>query len=202
MAKSKFESYPVDVLKLLIELLNENMSETKFSHKNFNELYPHRSDDIVKTLKMSASQFGESNLSLSDLEYLLVLWGLNPDFKDGNDIIMPKLHKFEVSTRVNLKQYVREEWETTYNTYLNEEQLQLNLEEYENNWWEGDMMYSEIQDSNTLETDITDIHEISINESKRKINILEEFDKNKDNISNLNKLKIIIENRINYLSSK
>lgn len=170
MSKSRFESYPNDVLKLLVELLNSNMSESKYGHDTINVLYPQRDPSIINILKISASQFGESNLTVEDLEFLLNLWGMNPNFEEGDEVKLPKLSFFAVNTRVNLKQYVREEWITRYDTYLTEKQLQSYLEEYENNYWEGENQYSEITHSDTMDSDIDDIYEIESNnltESKK-----------------------------------
>jgi hypothetical protein len=202
MEESKFTSYPEDVLKMLLELLKENLDEVDYHHQELSELYPQRSDDLKDALRVSAAQIGETKLELIDYEYLLQLWGLNPNYTEGTILYLPKMKKIVVTTRVNLKQYVREFWDTTYYTYLTESQLQFFLEEYENLYWEGDQTDSQVQDADTIDTDIDDINEEPLTESKYKTKIVEELDNKMNDISYLKKMKNIIENRINYLSKQ
>lgn len=202
MKESKFASYPEDVLKMLLELLKENISEVQYYIDQFDELYPQISNDLKGAIKLSATQIGDSNLEEIDYEYLLNLWGSNPNYTEGDTLNLPTLKKIVVVTRVDLKQYVTEDWKTTYITYLNESQLKFNLEDYGSHYYGGTMIDQDIRDSETREAIIEDMYEEPLTESKYKTKVIEEFDNKMNDISYLKKMKTIIENRINFLSKK
>lgn len=206
MKQSKFTAYPEDVLKILLEVLIKNMSRANYDVEQFDELYINQFDDLGDALRISASQIGDTNLEYIDYDFLLNLWGLNPNYTEGDTLNIPKLRKFVVTTRVDVerREQVREFWDTRYVTYSTESHLRNQLEDYENPYWEGELTSEDVRDSDTAnsDSDIYDINEEPLTESKYKTKVIEEFDNKMNDISYLKKMKTIIENRIDFLSRK
>lgn len=164
-------------------------------------------------------KYGKDNLRQSILERIKLIGGndLYDDFdyvtqfitinfnkfQDetfGESLIKPEIKNFTVKTKVSLSEYKTEYWESTFESYSEENAyhvLELLRIDGEVDYWEGDLVDSDVHDTEVNETEIYSVKPIieSIgNKKPLKEGVIDSI--SKINFDDLFKLRQIVEEEI------
>jgi hypothetical protein len=154
-------------------------------------------DDIKTILK----KFGFTDVDYEDIGFFAELFMLNEDNIDGR-LIIPKLKKFKLYFRVTGRKYYTERWVLDYNAY-NKNFVNDMFNNGDLSYYDGDLIDEENTDNETDDWDMTSIEYVGdvVKESKKNNNVLLENRKERQNeLKELQKLKMIIEQRIELLT--
>ena len=95
-----------------------------------------------------------------DMNFLTQLRIENPNF-ETEEIKIPTLKVFEVTTRRQAVMYVVEYWVNTVSSYVDEDDLSSYLMDMDDlDWWEGQKVDEDITSEETTDTEIDDINRI------------------------------------------
>jgi len=193
------KNIPKSILRLILkELIKEG-----FDHDDMSEMY--ESNSIMDRLDSLVKKFGIEINEYEDYGFYSELFKENVHIK-GNEyhideeLIIPQLKKFNVYFRVQSKKWFNESWELPIKSY-GEEYVKEMIYNGDYSYYDGTMYDDDITDSETDDWNITDITQSGIVENTKTKKIIKE---NKDiiekELKELQKLKLIIDERIKLLT--
>jgi hypothetical protein len=139
-------------LKKVLSVIEESMKKQGDSKYAFDYRNP-------RAIKEGLDSIG-IEISKMDLDFLLQLYSQNPNYKT-EQLKIPKLKVFEVTTRRQAVMYVTEYWENKVETYVDETYLPeylMDLQDF--NWWDGVKVDDDISSEETTDVEIDDINRI------------------------------------------
>jgi hypothetical protein len=188
------KKYSKKVLKLIVDKISSKFNLDIDDTREDNQLV------IDKVL----GYFGIKINSFEDYSFWGTLVRDNLNVDNFENLKVPKLRKHKVYITLNQTVF-RNNYtvQSVYSYYDDEilvkEQL-LNDEEFD--WWDGDLIDTDIYDSETTDFTITKINKVQLDESKKnEKRLVENYNRNKEKIMKLQTLKVLIEQRIKSLSS-
>lgn len=149
---SRFEEMSEKNLKKVLSVIEEYIE----SQGNPRYVLDYRNP---KAIKAGLESIG-IEISEMDLDFLLQLYSQNPKYKT-EQIKIPKLKLFEVTTKRQAVIYTTEYWLNTVETYMDEDFLSEYLIDIRDlKWWEGEKVDEDISDEETTDIEIDDINRI------------------------------------------
>lgn len=189
------KNIPESILKMILqELINEGLT-----YDDMMLVYGDAgsSEDIKSILK----KFGFTDVEYEDIGFFAELFILNEDNIDGQ-LIIPKPKKFSLSFRVTGRKYYTEWWALDYTAY-NKDFVNDMFSSGDLSYYDGDLVDEENNDNETDDWELRDIEEITpkIRENKSKKPLFENRRALNNELRELQKLKMIVEERIRLLTS-
>jgi hypothetical protein len=157
--------------KILFKILKEVIE----GYSSFREFRRDLSDYAEKIMGMT-TPFGTKE-KMMDVDYILSVVELNFNNIKNSDTLQeplqrPKLGKYEVEYKVGLTEY-KTQWYTTkvssYSKTSSKEIMEFDYQNGDFEWYEGNMTYEDVHDSETHSLDFTDSSLISEEKNLRKI---------------------------------
>jgi hypothetical protein len=157
--------------KILFKILKEVI-------EGYSSFFEFRRDlsDYAETIMVMTTPFGTKE-KMMDVDYILSVVELNFNNIKNSDTLQeplqrPKLGKYEVEYKVNLTEY-KTQWYTTkvssYSKTSSKEIMEFDYQNGDFEWYEGNMTYEDVHDSETHSLDFTDSSLISEEKNLRKI---------------------------------
>lgn len=149
---SRFENASNKNLKKILTIMDEYIDR----RGNPKILFDYRNDRAIR----DAMEIIGFDISNEDLNFLIQLKKINPNYTT-EEINVPSLKVFKVTTERQATLSVRELWSREVTSYIDEDELGMFLENMTNNdWWDGRKIDEDITDEETTQTDIYDIKRI------------------------------------------
>lgn len=149
---SRFEKMPEKNLKKVLSVIEQSMKKQGDSKYAFDYRNPRAIKEGLDSIGIEISEM--------DLDFLLQLYSQNPKYKT-EQLKIPKLKVFEVTTRRQAVLYVTEYWENKVETYVDEKNLPEYLMDLKNfDWWDGEKIDEDISSEETTDLEIDDINRI------------------------------------------
>lgn len=149
---SRFEKMPEKNLKKVLSVIEESMKKQGDSKYAFDYRNPRAIKEGLDSIGIEISEM--------DLDFLLQLYSQNPKYKT-EQLKIPKLKVFEVTTKRQAVIYTTEYWENKVETYVDEKNLPEYLMDLKNfDWWDGEKIDEDISSEETTDLEIDDINRI------------------------------------------
>lgn len=149
---SRFEKMSEKNLKKVLSIIEESMKKNGDPKYAFDYRNPRAIREGLDSIGIEISKM--------DLDFLLQLYSQNPNYQT-EQLKMPKLKVFEVTTKRQAVLYVTEYWENKVKTYVDEPYLAeylMDLQDF--NWWDGVKVDDDISSEETTDVEIDDINRI------------------------------------------
>lgn len=149
---SRFEKMSEKNLKKILSVIEEYIESRGYPKYLLDYRNPKAIKDGLESIGIEISQM--------DLDFLLQLYSENPKYKT-EQIKIPKLKVFEVTTKRQAVIYTTEYWLNTVETYMDEDFLSEYLFDIRDlKWWEGEKVDEDISSEETTDIEIDDINRI------------------------------------------
>lgn len=149
---SRFETMSEKNLKKVLSVIEESMKKQGDSKYAFDYRNPRAIKEGLDSIGIEISEM--------DLDFLLQLYSQNPKYKT-EQLKIPKLKVFEVTTKRQAVIYTTEYWENKVETYVDEKNLPEYLMDLKNfDWWDGEKIDEDISSEETTDLEIDDINRI------------------------------------------
>ena len=149
---SRFENMSEKNLKKVLSVIEESMKKQGDSKYAFDYRNPRAIKEGLDSIGIEISEM--------DLDFLLQLYSQNPKYKT-EQLKIPKLKVFEVTTKRQAVIYTTEYWENKVETYVDEKNLPEYLMDLKNfDWWDGEKIDEDISSEETTDLEIDDINRI------------------------------------------
>lgn len=149
---SRFEKMPEKNLKKVLSVIEESMKKSGDPNYAFDYRNPRAIKEGLDSIGIEISEM--------DLDFLLQLYSQNPKYKT-EQLKIPKLKVFEVTTKRQAVIYTTEYWENKVETYVDEKNLPEYLMDLKNfDWWDGEKIDEDISSEETTDLEIDDINRI------------------------------------------
>lgn len=149
---SRFEKMSEKNLKKVLSVIEESMKKSGEPKYAFDYRNP-------KAIREGLDSIG-IEISKMDLDFLLQLYSQNPNY-ETEQLKIPKLKVFEVTTKRQAVVYVTEYWENKVETYVDKQYLpEYLMDLYDFAWWEGKKVDEDISGEETTDLEIDDINRI------------------------------------------
>ena len=149
---SRFETMSEKNLKKVLSVIEESMKKQGDSKYAFDYRNPRAIKEGLDSIGIEISEM--------DLDFLLQLYSQNPKYKT-EQLKIPKLKIFEVTTKRQAVIYTTEYWENKVETYVDEKNLPEYLMDLKNfDWWDGEKIDEDISSEETTDLEIDDINRI------------------------------------------
>jgi hypothetical protein len=149
---SRFENTSKKNLKMILSLMDESIER----NGNPRSIVDYRNGRAITT----ALETIGIEINNQDLNFLVQLHKQNPNYQT-EEIKIPTLKVFEVTTRRQAVMYVVEYWVNTVSSYVDEDDLSSYLTDMDDlDWWEGQKVDEDITSEETTDTEIDDINRI------------------------------------------
>lgn len=156
------KKYDERTLTLILRMLLEKFEEDSI---DYNDTFDDTAlDSIDETLKY----LGIGVKDLSEYTFYYQLVRLNPDFETGDQIILPKLEKYEIYVDVDLVEYSTETWKHEMVSYFdNREDIEKQLMgSGDYSFWDGKMVDKDVYDSEATNEKIGHIESVKFKNEK------------------------------------
>lgn len=146
-------------------------------------------------------KFGFTDVAYEDFGFFAELFMLNVDNIQGQ-LIIPKPKKFSLSFRVTGRKYYTEWWALDYTAY-NIDFVNDMFNSGDLSYYDGDLVDEDTNDTEVDDWDLREIEEITpkIRENKSKKPLFENRRALNNELRELQKLKMVVEERIRLLTS-
>jgi hypothetical protein len=193
--KQPHKTLPESILKMILEqFISEGLT-----HDDMMTVYEDTGtfDDIKTILK----KFGFTDVEYEDIGFFAELFILNEDNIDGN-LIIPKPKKFNLSFKVTGRKYFTEWYALDYTAY-NIDFVRDMFNSGDLSYYDGELVDEDTNDTEVDDWDLRDIAEVKPNifENKSKKPLFESKKGLNNELKELQKLKMVIEERIRLLRS-
>ena len=149
---SRFEKMPEKNLKKVLSVIEESIKKSGDPKYAFDYRNPRAIKEGLDSIGIEISEM--------DLDFLLQLYSQNPKYKT-EQLKIPKLKVFEVTTKRQAVIYTTEYWENKVETYVDEKNLPEYLMDLKNfDWWDGEKIDEDISSEETTDLEIDDINRI------------------------------------------
>lgn len=149
---TRFEKMSEKNLKKVLSVIEESMKKQGDSKYAFDYRNPRAIKEGLDSIGIEISEM--------DLDFLLQLYSQNPKYKT-EQLKIPKLKVFEVTTKRQAVIYTTEYWENKVETYVDEKNLPEYLMDLKNfDWWDGEKIDEDISSEETTDLEIDDINRI------------------------------------------
>lgn len=149
---TRFETMSEKNLKKVLSVIEESMKKQGDSKYAFDYRNPRAIKEGLDSIGIEISEM--------DLDFLLQLYSQNPKYKT-EQLKIPKLKVFEVTTKRQAVIYTTEYWENKVETYVDEKNLPEYLMDLKNfDWWDGEKIDEDISSEETTDLEIDDINRI------------------------------------------
>jgi hypothetical protein len=146
-------------------------------------------------------KFGITEIDYEDYGFFAMLLIENPN-PENNKLTIPKVKNYTIHFKTIVKKVINEFWELPIKSY-NRNYVSDMVYNGDFSYYDGDMVDDDVSDSETIDWEISDIvlDDTQLNESRNKKNVLlENRNERQKELRELNKLKMIIEQRIRLLT--
>jgi len=194
--KEPYKNIPESILKMILEqFISEGLT-----YDDMETVYEDTGtfDDIITILK----KFGFTDVEYEDIGFFAELFILNEDNIDGN-LIIPKPKMFNLSFRVTGRKYYTEWWDLKYTAYNQNFVRDMFNNNDDLSYYDGELIDEDTNDTEVDDWDLRDIAEVKPNifENKSKKPLFEGKKGLNNELKELQKLKMVIEERIRLLRS-
>ena len=190
-----YKTLPESILKMILQ----EFIKDGISFDNMETVYEDTGtfDDIKTILK----KFGITDVDYEDIGFFAELFMLNEDNIDGR-LIIPKPKKFNLSFRVTGRKWFTEWYKLDYTAY----NINFVSDMYGNgdmSYYDGELVDEDINDTDVDDWELRDIEEVKpkIGENKSKKPLFESKKELNKELMELQKLKMVVEERIRLLRS-
>ena len=193
--KEPYKNIPESILKMMLEqFISEGIS-----YGDMMSVYEDTGtfDDIESILK----KFGFTDVEYEDIGFFAELFILNKDNIDGQ-LVIPKPKKFNLTFKATGRKWYTEWWELDYTAY-NIDFVNDMFNNGDLSYYDGTLVDEDIDNTETDDWDLRDITEVKTNigENKSKKPLFESKKGLNNELKELQKLKMVIEERIRLLRS-
>jgi hypothetical protein len=155
----------------------------------------------MDTIDTVLKKFGITDIDYEEYGFFAKLLMENDKSKSDN-LIIPKLKNYTIHFKTTVRKDVSEFWELPIKSY---DKVYITDMVYNGDfsYYDGEMVDDDVVDSETTDWEITDVvlSDKEVNESRNKKNVLlENRNERQKELRELNKLKMIIEQRIRLLT--
>jgi len=190
-----YKTLPESILKMILQ----EFIKDGISFDDMETVYEDTGtfDDIKTILK----KFGITEIDYEDIGFFAELFMLNEDKIDGT-LIIPKPKKFSLSFRVTGRKYFTEWWALDYTAY-NSNFVRDMYGNGDMSFYDGELVDEDTNDTEVDDWDLRDIEEVKpkIGENKSKKPLFENRRALNKELMELQKLKMVVEERIRLLRS-
>lgn len=183
--------YPQRMLKLIKNELEKELTEKKLEYSYSN----------LPIIEDTLKKFGIFNIEYEEFGFWLMLVEYNRGKGNEEELVIPKISKYEISYNLNVRKYITEYWAQpimSYDEDLIKSQV-YNDDDFD--YYSGDFVDDDVYDSETTSFEIENITEIPINEGRLKNSLLENRELRTKEIGELENMKKLIEERLRILRS-
>ena len=185
---------PESMLKMILsEMIKEGLT-----YDDCETIYESSDMDTIDTV---LKKFGITDIDYEEYGFFAKLLMENDKSKSDN-LIIPKLKNYTIHFKTTVRKDVSEFWELPIKSY---DKVYITDMVYNGDfsYYDGEMVDDDVVDSETTDWEITDVvlSDKEVNESRNKKNVLlENRNERQKELRELNKLKMIIEQRIRLLT--
>lgn len=195
---------PRKLPEVMLRMILQEMIKEGITEDDCQSIYESSSDldEISSVLK----KFGITDIDYDDYGFFakLLIENIN-NLKNDTPLIRPKLNVYKVHFKTIVRKFVNEYWELEVDSY-DRSYITDMVYNGDFSYYDGEMVDDDVTDSETDDWEITDIvltekKSTRLKESVNSKNILlENRDERQKELRELNKLKMIIERRIQLLT--
>jgi hypothetical protein len=190
-----YKTLPESILKMILQ----EFIKDGISFDDMETVYEDTGtfDDIKTILK----KFGITDVDYEDIGFFAELFMLNEDNIDGR-LIIPKPKKFNLSFRVTGRKWFTEWYKLDYTAY-NSNFVRDMYGHGDLSYYDGELVDEDTNDTEVDDWDLRDIEEVKpkIGENKSKKPLFESKKELNKELMELQKLKMVVEERIRLLRS-
>ena len=190
-----YKTLPESILKMILQ----EFIKDGISFDDMETVYEDTGtfDDIKTILK----KFGITDVDYEDIGFFAELFMLNEDNIDGR-LIIPKPKKFSLSFRVTGRKWFTEWYSLDYTAYSSDFVRDM-FDNGDLSYYDGELVDEDTNDIEVDDWDLRDIEEVKpkIGENKSKRPLFENRRALNNELRELQKLKMVIEERIRLLRS-
>ena len=186
---------PQPILRMIISEMAKEDVDLSDWETIYENIHMDLIDDILK-------RFGFTDFDYEVYGFFALLYIKNHNKSENEPLDIPSLKKFSLDFRVYVRKKATEYWELDYDAY-DESFVRDMFNNGDLSYYDGNMIDDDVTDQDTDDWELENITEVKkkVNEGRIKKNILlENREERQKELKELNKLKMVIEQRIRLLS--
>lgn len=185
-----YKNIPENILKMILEqLIKEGLT-----YDDMEIVY--EDTDIIDNIESVLKKFGFTDIDYEDFGFFAELFMLNEGKTDGQ-LIIPKPKEYVLHFKVVGRKWFTEWWNLNYTAY-NRNFVNDMFNNGDLSYYDGVLVDEDIDNSETDDWEMREIVEVKPEKSKNKIS--EGKEKLNNELRELQKLKMIVEERIRLLT--
>jgi hypothetical protein len=189
---------PKKLPESMLRMILSEMIKEGLTYDDCETIYESHDMDTIDTV---LKKFGITEIDYEDYGFFAMLLIENPN-PENNKLTIPKVKNYTIHFKTIVKKVINEFWELPIKSY-NRNYVSDMVYNGDFSYYDGDMVDDDVSDSETIDWEISDIvlDDTQLNESRNKKNVLlENRNERQKELRELNKLKMIIEQRIRLLT--
>ena len=183
----------------MLKMIIEEMKKEGITYDDCETMYEYHS--VIDKLTSLLKKFGITDVDYEDYGFFGTLLMENEDSKTDK-LKIPKLNKYIAHFKTIVTKHVTEYWELGVKAYRRNFVSDM-IYNGDFSYYDGEFIDDDVTDSDTHDWEITDIvlQDRKLKESFDKKNKLSDEKKVKEELRRLNRMKLVIEERINLLQN-
>jgi len=189
---------PKKLPESMLRMILSEMIKEGLTYDDCETIYESHDMDTIDTV---LKKFGITEIDYEDYGFFAMFLMENPN-PENNELIIPKVKNFTIHFKTTVRKWINEFWELPIKSY-NRNYVSDMVYNGDFSYYDGEMVDDDVSDSETTDWEISDIvlSDTQVNESRNKKNVLlENRSERQKELKELNKLKMVIEQRIKLLT--